>query len=499
MKHRIIPLLTIVASLSLTGCSFFDYIFNDETEPVAPWTGNKTTLSFTQKEFTPASYYENDTMPTSGNPKLLVLPIAFKDSDRFFDDEGRATIKDRLEKACFGTNEETGWYSITSFYETESFGECIIEGEVADWYECGYNYSAVNSTDVTERVVKDAVDDWKYKNPDKVKEFDSDENGFLDGVMVIYGGPNYNNYEGHPNRNMWAYTSWLDTIPNVDNPKANVYLWASYDFMDSGIEDGIINDTHTYVHEMGHVFGLDDYYDYAEKGIWAGGFSMQDYNVGGHDPYSLMVLGWAKPYVPTSSASITIKPFESSGDMILLSPDFSKKSAYDEYLLIEYYTPTGTNEHDTEYQYLDRYPQGPSKGGIRIWHVDARLLKIINKQGTKTYSIVNTIDESDGKYIVGCTNTTYIEGASTNAYCSLASELWQYKLLELIRRSDFTAIRTDEYLTYDHLFKEGDTFNISKYPGYFRNQSRLNDGSRFNWNVKIDSITDKEATITVTI
>ena len=52
----------------------------------------------------------------------------------------------------------------------------------------------------------------------------------------------------------------------------------------------------------------------------SGCFSMQDYNVGGHDPYSMMALGWVKPYIPTDSCEIKIKPFQTNHDLILLTP-----------------------------------------------------------------------------------------------------------------------------------------------------------------------------------
>ena len=65
-------------------------------------------------------------------------------------------------------------------------------------------------------------------------------------------------------------------------------------------------------------------YDYGWNSYtFAGAFSMQDHNVGGHDPFSMMALGWVDPYVPTESSTITLQPFESSGDVILLSPNFS--------------------------------------------------------------------------------------------------------------------------------------------------------------------------------
>ena len=502
MKRKILPLFVIVGSLSLCGCSFFSIVGNDS---VSPWEGSKQALTYTQKELSASHYYDNMvTMPTTGKPKLLVLPIVFTDSNDFINEEQKVTIKERLEKAAFGTNEEVGWYSISSFYKTESFGQCEIEGEVADWYQSSYRYGEVNS-DLTTTILNNAINNWKINNPTKVKDFDTNGDGYLDGVIAVYGGPNYGNIGKYPphreNKNMWAYTSWLSNTSNVESPNGGVFIWASYDFMDVDNTHDLKIDTHTYIHEMGHVFGLDDYYDYAHKGEWAGSFSMQDYNVGGHDPYSLMALGWVQPYVPTYSTSITIHPFESSGDVILVSPDFSSNSAFDEYLLVEMYSPTGTNERDSTYQYGSQYPLGPTKAGIRIWHVDARLLKIkeSSKRGktVEYYNIVNTIDPNDGKYIVGPTNTTYVAGADTNAYCSLASDLYDYKLLELIRRNDYKAGLVKNAITNDDLFKTGDSFTVSQYLGYFEG-GRFNNNSRVNWTIKVESLNDSQATITIT-
>ena len=507
MKRKLLVLLSVVASLSLSGCSFFDVLISSNSTTPEPWTGEKQKLTYTEKNLRGATYYDVDYMPSTGKSKLLVLPISFNDTRDFLSNIEKDELLVDLNAAMFGDKATTGWHSVSSYYEEESYGALTIEGEVADWYDSGYYYDSVNDKN-TSTVVQNAINHWKSNNPDKVKDFDSDGNGYIDGVFAIYGGPNYKNTDAlkrhRANSNMWAYTSWLETTANKENPNGNSFIWASYDFMTGDNSNGVLVDAHTYIHEMGHVLGLDDYYDYADvNDVWAGGFSMQDYNVGGHDPYSSMVLGWVDPYVPTTSTTITIKPFVSSGDVILLSPDFSSNSAFDEYILIEYYSPTGVNEHDSKYQYKHEYPLGPDKNGIRIWHVDSRLLKITetSKRGQtiKQYSIVNTINPDDGSYVVGCTNTTYIQGADTNAYCTAASELRNLKLLELIRRGDYSASRTSDYINNNYLFKSGDTFSLTQYSGYFKSSTKLNNGSKFGWSVKINSITDEEATITVSL
>ncbi len=507
MKRKLLPLPIIVGALSLSGCSFFDIVTSSGTTSQGSWSGEKQALTYTQEDLNDVYYHDYCSfMPTTGTPKLLVLPVAFTDSSDFIDEEDKVEIKENLQKVCFGTTEDTGWHSINSYYLAESYGKCNIQGEVADWYTCAYSYDRVTTSDYSDKIAQAAVDNWKTNNPDKVSSYDTDGDGYIDGVIIVYGGPNYGNSSilgrHRQNENMWAYTTWLSTSANTESPNPNVYIWASYDFMEKDTSNGVLIDGHTYIHEMGHVMGLDDYYDYAKKGEWAGGYSMQDYNVGGHDPYSMMAFGWVDPYVPTCNATITINSFESSGDVILLSPDFSSNSAFDEYILLELYTPNGVNEHDSRYQYNSSYPKGPTKPGIRIWHVDSRLLKITSstKRGktSEYYSITNTIDPTEGSYIVGCTNTTYTGNRDTDAYTSLASELRKYKLLQLIRCGDYTGSYTNEILTYDYLFTEGDEFSLTTYYGYFENLTRLNNGSSLDWNVTINSVSSTSASITVT-
>ena len=111
-------------------------------------------LTYTQNELKGLHYFGVDYMPTSGNPKLLILPIAFTDTSEFLTSEQMDEMIIKLNRAAFGTKEETGWYSISSFYEEESYGKCKIEGEVADWYQSGYAYDSITDKSIPARGVE---------------------------------------------------------------------------------------------------------------------------------------------------------------------------------------------------------------------------------------------------------------------------------------------------------------------------------------------------------
>ena len=79
-------------------------------------------------------------------------------------------------------------------------------------------------------------------------------------------------------------------------------------------------DTHTYIHETGHLLGLSDYYsqDATQKFKPMGGMDMMDYNLGDENTFSKMLLNWTRPYVITGETTITINASNKIGDCILV-------------------------------------------------------------------------------------------------------------------------------------------------------------------------------------
>lgn len=493
-------------SLTLSGCFLKDIIFPGGSITPEVVSLTKTKLKYTYQDLSNNHRYAVDSTPLSGNPKLLIVPIWFTNSNKYISSSYKERVRDDIRKSYLGTDEETGWKSVSSFYYEESKGKLNLDGVVTDWYECGLSstkfYSEQNGGVRTMNLVSEVVDWYKsaYNDP-TMESFDADENGYIDGVILIYGAPDYGSLStSSDSSNMWAYCYWLQRPRGTPtNPVPNSFFWASYDFMygptnkvgdyAAGDTSHCALDTHTYIHEMGHVLGLDDYYDYSGKYKPAGAFSMQDYNVGGHDPYSVMAFGWADPYVPTETCSISIKPFQDSHDIILLSPNFGSKSPFDEYLLLEFYTPTGLNKFDTDYHYTTYYPQGPKISGIRLWHVDGRLLR----DGQIVTDIIQ------GGYHQHVMSNTYYMGSDMQDYYSpLGEEYCDYNLLQLIRNNTKATYKPTSYLTGADLFTKGDKFTMSKYSGQFVNGSKLNSRYTLGWSFKVDSISSEEAVITVT-
>ena len=543
-KKGIIKFIALAVTLfSLTACeSVLDmfghvsgggYSYRPIQEDIpTPNPGNTQAKKAGQ---TYSDYIDNNLYPLSATPsvgttKLLVIPVWFTNSSDFISENKKDNVKEDIEYAYFGTNEQTGWRSVKTFYEEESHGALTITGTVSDWYYPNKPYADYGvdaSQEKTMKLVVDSVNWYFANNADKREDYDCDNDGYLDGVMLIYAAPDFDVLKSKTYTNLWAYCYWIQNNNKIQNNNqehsVNAFFWASYDFMygsEKSVErtghsyiDGDTSiasvDTHTYIHEMGHMFGLTDYYDYSEKGYRpAASFSMQDHNVGGHDPFSSFSLGWGKAYIPTESTVINLKRFAKYGEMIILTPKWNDfNSAFDEYLILEYYDADNNNlnSFDANNLYMKSsgksYPEGTKERGIRLWHVDARLLYSTNK----TFNSANITSNAciPSYKVTLMASNTYFDGNNRDSeYLSpLAAEdinYCNYNILQLIRNRKSATYLEKDNLNMSMLFKKDDEFTMSEYNRQFVNAGKLNSNVDLGFSFKVNALNKEYASISIT-
>ena len=527
-------LLLSLSVFTLTGCDFLNRILNPETifdggyiydDPDYHPDENTDEAFFaecTYKDYVNNNYYNKSSTPLSGSPKLLLIPIWFNDSNIFIPIDKKEDLRNDMNKAYFGSEVDTGWHSVSSFYKNESNNKLILTGKTSNWYECNksYTYYAEESSgrNRTLTLANEVVNWYFSNNPADLKtDYDLDGDGFLDGVILIYAAPNWNSlclkdkssdYESY--RNLWAYCFWASNTSNRANPALSVYFWASYDFMydyegSNGIGeygfggDGYFVDAHTYIHETGHMLGLEDYYDYGDdKYCPAGGFSMEDETVGGHDPYSVFSLGWASAYVPYGTTTLTITPFQKNHEIIILSPSFNNfKSPFDEYLILEFYDASNLNEKDAHKKYMGVAPTGAQQPGIRLWHVDARLQYGSYDSDFTTSRNITTNPKYTvygGGVLLMNSNTYDIDNAHATKVKEENANL--YNLLQLIHAdnpNDF--LHTN--LRNLSIFTEGKTFNMQDYKKQFVKNGLLNSGKQLGFSFTVKKCTSEYVTVDI--
>lgn len=435
---------------------------------------------------------------------LLVLPVEFSDY------QFSATTINDFDRVFNGTPEETKyWESLSSYYYKSSFGKIKLEFTIAPVYETGYTALEASQLDTSEtnyfstNILREAVDDYKAKNGDTATQrFDSDQDGYIDAVMLIYSCPDYSASSTirSYSTDYWAYVYYdYRQDANLSSPNQNAYFWCSYDFMYAGIAPGSgAVDAHTFIHESGHLFGFDDFYNYddfdGEQFRPTGGIDMMDHNIIDHNAWSKMLLGWTKPYVVTGDAEITINPAESSGDSILIA-DHWNGTSYDEFLMLELYTPTGLNTLDSHQIYNGNSGGGLlgyTQPGVRMFHIDSRIRSLLHL-GDGLYDLGWFDDDemafsTDGNYMIAHSNSE-----------SRALVEPEYKLINMIQAGGVNTFLKGGYGSNADLFKTGDIFDMGDFgTAFFPNGATLNNGNVLGYRIEFIDIGMDAATIRIT-
>ncbi|MFA5282972.1 MAG: Ig-like domain-containing protein [Bacilli bacterium] len=456
-------------------------------------------LKYDYSDVIDKGYWTLDTAPSTGNINLLVIPVKISGTSN-----ATAANKTKIEKAFFSEQtSDTGWVSLRQYFAAASYGALSVTGTVTDWYDCGYTRSQLSTDTYMATLVDAAVAWYKTTYTSNCTQFDADSNGWIDTVCLIYSDTTNTRAENDNDMtNLWAYTYWQqNSNANVSSPVANAYMWASYNFMNGS--NYITIDAHTYIHEYGHCMGLDDYYNYDSSSTecFAGGFDMQDYNVGDYNSFSKMALGWTKPYVVTGNAQITISACSTvqNQTIVLFSSGSSwNQSPFTEYLLFELYAPTGMNQFDVNHNTYDGYPQGPNAYGIRLYHIDARLYRRSSSAYNTFATDMETYNSSYPYYEVIMKNTT----AGDADYSSRVASLRNYRIVQLIQAGSSsntfsTSSASPRYLTAADLFDNNDTFTMSAYSEFFYNSGKMNSGSSINYSVTFN-VNSSTGTATLT-
>lgn len=285
--------------------------------------------------------------PAIGEQKMLVIPIKIKPGLTSSYSEWTPAKLESLNSYYF--SDSSNPVSLTNYYSAASFGQINISGMVSDVYEetsNALNMVAINNDDTYEKlfkVIENAVAWVQNHYPQQDwSEYDTNGDGCLDSVHLV---SNFVTGPGDWSIPLWPHMFETRNTGTLSNPVANVYSMSAINHVDSAI---------TAIHEQGHIFGLQDYYDYSNDGQsnrdYVGGADMQSHNVFDWNSFSKLSVGWTKPLVVDGSedtVKVTLRPASSTGDCLIVpTPGTWNGSAFDEYILIELFTKVGNNVRD---------------------------------------------------------------------------------------------------------------------------------------------------------
>ena len=251
--------------------------------------------------------------------------------------------------------------SMSKLYREMSYGMLELSGEVVGYVRAPHPYTHYTAGE------SGTGDDYPHNTPgllfdaltafcrtDSLERFDSDGDGFVDGIFLIHAGGGAE-AEAVPARRKEMIWSHKWTLPRAFvNQGVKVFAYSTEP------EDGRVG---VFAHEFGHVLGLPDLYDtsYRSEGVgdwclmgggsWAGN---------GHKPtrmscWCLSKLGWIKPK-NAPSAKVTLDTLEKDAAACLRVWTAGKTTG-PEYFLLENRQATG------------RDAKLPGSG-LAVWHID---------------------------------------------------------------------------------------------------------------------------------
>lgn len=432
-------------------------------------------------------------LPSTGEVNLLVIPISFTNSNKTNQNKKKIMI----ENAFFGLSETTIFESVSSYYYKSSYGSIKIKGEVTDFINLDYSYLDIENklgsyTSASRKIVEMAIKTISQeKGNDFLKKFDLDNNSYIDSIYLIYDAP----ISEKNNSLFWAYVDTVSNISLSNDTKIypNIYGWTSFEFISKNMQSV---DTHTLIHETGHLFGLLDYYNEYTSCLYQplGYMDMMDYNIGDHTAFSKMLLNWVTPKVVKDEGVIELRPFSSSGELILIPSGTYNNTQYDEYLLLEYFAPEGINKKDLNFKFSYTNNEGEEKTfsflssyGIKLYHVDASLIYYSSKN--QYGSICDYLDkDSKSKLEEARKNNIpyYLKFKNSNNVLS-NNEPVLYRILE---KSGSNSLVNGEPLNNKQLFIKGDSFGVKTYKDF-----TFNNGNKINFTFIIEQFSTSRALI----
>lgn len=495
-------------------------IINADVEPKQPFDLMRNTNAYNQPSVW--DYEEvlwkgsaSPRLPSTGDVNVIVVPIQFTDRNKFSSDQLEAI------KVSFNGSNENGlnpyWESAKSFYKKSSYGKLNLNFDIADPVVPNMTSKQFNNYFANGYSEVSMIIDYINGNPSLLKmnnsqidlnnsKYDANDDGFIDGMWFVYNVRSENDVD---DSHFWAYQSTYNgnLYDNYGTKLVpGVYANCALSFLYNGSAIGY--DAHTLIHETGHMFGLDDYYSYDldnDKFGYTGGLDMMDLNLGDHTAFSKYSLGWINPtIIYESSTTISLNTFENDGSAIILPSNSFNESAFSEYLILEYYTPTGLNQKDALNKYRGYYPNLFTNSGLLVYHVDARIGKI--KYSAYTGSI-----SDDFQWYIGRTQTmpNYLYNSSSSyelfqvAQSNTASYNYNNETFSLVSlmSADARQLYGSSYTANDNsLFNntlQKNTFNIDKFSRFFANGS-FNDGTTMGYEIKVNTMNLSSINLTIT-
>lgn len=299
-------------------------------------------------------------MPSRGQINLIVILISFPD-------QAPKASPESAEQLIFSKNEIAAG-SLADYFSEVSQGRVQISGKVYGWFEAAhpgnfyanshYGHQPETFPHNAGGLVQEAIAFAEKAGAD-FSLYDNSKQGAVDGLVVIFSGPGGN--AGKKRELLWP---WLGHL-SMDGAKPAFKNGVKIDRYITVNEQNLRREPNfvpAFCHELGHLFGLPDLYDWNAASFGIGKFGLMGIGVYGGgksfwpDAWSRVYLGWSEQVELTNSGSYKLGPAEKGAPVFKIS---TRKP--EEYFLLENRQPLAKD-------------YGLFGKGLVIYHIDESVL-----------------------------------------------------------------------------------------------------------------------------
>lgn len=312
----------------------------------------------------------NAPLRATGSPKIVVCLAQFPDV--------QFTVADNTESLMQvfdtffngkGIGAGDNPYSIADYFRGMSNDvfspEFVITDPITMSKERGY-YGDVNGSSRRTVFRNEALDSLSVRISDRLSELDTDADGKVDGVIIVFTGcgANVGDEEGmHPA--CWTGAVTRNGVNYATALVAPELLGLDYTSQ-GGQNNAKLNGIGVYVHEISHMLGLPDFYDINYKAPGMDYWSLMDYGEYFYDGYRpTPYTAYERNFMGWTSLVELSEPTYIEG-MKALGDDGSAYIVYNDANRNEYYILENRTVNDPWSQSLCKL----FGSGLMIYHVD---------------------------------------------------------------------------------------------------------------------------------
>ena len=309
--------------------------------------------------------------PSKGSPKTIVLLVEFSDL-KFKISDPKAQFENFLNSMETNPHQQLyeNYGSVRRYYSDMSFGQFTPQFDIYGPYTMNKSYKTYGANDDSNTLLQDACSaadaDVDFSN------YDSDGDGFVDLIYIIYAGYG-ENVQGNSSNYIWPHSDTFSSSVTKDGKRLGRYGVSNelYGSEKKQSELGyLIDGTGVFCHEFAHCLGLPDLYptgyslntECSNVGLsFYGLMDNGEFTFNGFRPTALNCwerqrLGWIEVEELKSPTEVKLTTQERGGKAYMISNEANP----DEYYMLE---QIDNNDRNLWNFYL-------FGNGMLIYHID---------------------------------------------------------------------------------------------------------------------------------